>query len=98
MGKMRIKRGLIISGVNANIFLGAIEAPRGGVWGGGTVPSPENFFDFGSQNADLWCIFVAVFAVQLKLLGGEKILAQVYFYLGGNRTLAPPGSTPLLII
>jgi len=60
------------------------------VWGGGTVPSPENFFDFGSQNADLWCFLVAVFAIQLKLLGGKKILAQVYFYLGGAIAPSPP--------
>ena len=25
---------------------------RGGVWGGGSAPSPENFFDFRSKNVD----------------------------------------------
>jgi len=60
------------------------------VWGVGTVPSPENFFDFGSQNADLWCFLVAVFAIQLKLLGGKKILAQVYFFLGGGQSHPRP--------
>jgi len=60
---------LVTSGVNPNIFGGAIEAPtpprrvestgRGG--GEGTAPSPEIFFDFGSPNGDLWCIIGAVF-------------------------------------
>jgi len=50
-----------------------IEAPRGGVWGGGVrlptrgggwgggSPLPRNFFDFGSQYGEFWCIFDGIF-------------------------------------
>ena len=59
------------------------------MWGGG-APSPEIFFDFGSQNGDLWCILGAIFGSSAKTLRGRKdALAQVYFYWGGNRP--PPG-------
>jgi len=30
----------------------------GGVWGDGTT---QSFFDFKSQNGDLWCILGAIF-------------------------------------
>jgi len=85
------------SGVNPNIFWGAIKAPKA-PRGRGTVPSPEIFFDFGSQNGDLWCILGAIFCSSAKTLTGRlDTLAQVYFYWGrGNRPPAPPpGSTPL---
>ena len=63
---------LAFSGVNPNIFFGeggdrGAEGAEeggvhwGGVWGGGTAPSREFFFDFGSQNGDLWCILGAIF-------------------------------------
>jgi len=38
------------SGVNPNIF-----------WGHRGAEGAENFFDFGSQNGDLWCILGAIF-------------------------------------
>ena len=42
---------------------------------------PRNFFDFGSQNGDLWCILGAIFCSSPKTLRGRKdTLAQVYFY------------------
>jgi len=83
---------------------GAIEAPRrwgvgrgcppptgGGVWRGGTAPSPEFFFDFGSQNGDLWCILGAIFCSSAKILRGRKdTLAQIYFYWGGGEMAPPP--------
>jgi len=76
----------LTSGVNPNIFfLGGGRSRRRG----GTAPSPENFFDLGSQNGDLWCILGAIFAVHLKLWGGEKILSPRYIFIGGNRP--PPG-------
>ena len=56
---------------------------------GGTAPPQKFFFDLGSQNGDLWCILGAIFAVHLKLWGGEKILSPRYIFIGGNRP--PPG-------
>jgi len=58
----------------------------GGVWG-----DPRNFFfDFGSQNGDLWCILGAIFGSSAKTLRGRKdTLAQVYLYWEG--AIAPLG-------
>ena len=52
---------------------------------------PEFFFDFGSQNGDLWCILGAIFCSSSKTLRGRKDpLAQVYFYWGQSPP-SPPG-------
>ena len=52
----------------------------------------EFFFDFGSQNGDLWCILAAIFYSSAKTLRGRKdTLAQVYFYWGGQSPPSPPG-------
>ena len=62
--------------------------------------SPEFFFDFGSQNGNLWCILGAIFCSSAKNLRGRKdTVAQVYFYWGGGQSppSPPPGSTPLLV-
>jgi len=43
---------------------------EGSAWGGGCAPSPENFFDFGSQIGEFWCklgVFCAVHG-HLKLV------------------------------
>ena len=62
------------------------------VWGRGIAPYPEIFFDFGSQNGDLWCILGAVFCSSAKTLRGRKdTLAQVYFYWGGAIAPLAPG-------
>jgi len=55
-------------------------------------PPSEIFFDFGSQNGDLWCILGAIFCSSAKTFfgGGEDTLAQVYFYWGAIARLAPP--------
>jgi len=48
------------SGVNPNILGGGDRGAKGAEWGevwGGGVP----FFDFESQNGDLWCILGAIF-------------------------------------
>jgi len=52
------------------------------------------FFDFASQNGDLWCILGAIFCSSVKTLRGRKdTLAQVYFFIGGggNRPPLAPG-------
>jgi len=81
------------------VWGGGIPLPtKGGAWGGGIAPSPENFYDFGSQNGDLWCILGAIFGSSAKTLRGRKdTLAQIYFYWGGGNCppRPPPGSTPL---
>jgi len=55
------------------VWGGGVPLPSGkGVWGKGTAPSPEFFFDFGSQNSELWCILGAIFAVQLVALHAKS--------------------------
>ena len=68
-------------------FGGAIEAPKPSRGVGVGI-----FFDFGSQNGDLWCILGAIFCSSAKTLRGRKdTLAQVYFLLeGAIAPLAPP--------
>jgi len=38
----------------------------GGVWGEGSAPSPEFFFDFLSGNGAFWCILGACFNVSTR--------------------------------
>jgi len=85
------------------IYFGGVGRECGPHWGRGLgrehSPSPENYFDFGSQNGDLWCILGAIFSSSAKTLRGRKdTLAQVYFYWGeAIAPSLPPGSTPLSV-
>jgi len=59
--------------------------------GRGHSPLPRIFFDFGSQNGDLWCLLGAMFCSLAETLRGRKdTLARVYFYWRGNRPARPP--------
>ena len=50
----------MIKGATTVFKLGGSERrrrkPRGGAWGGGPGPSPENFSIFLSENGEFWCI------------------------------------------
>ena len=54
------------------------KAPSGMRCGEGMPPSPfgegsgENFFDFGSQSVDFYCIVGAIFAVQLPVVHSKN--------------------------
>ena len=74
------------SGVNPNIFGGAIEAPSGL-----GQPPPQNFFGFLISKwrfvVHSWCIFCS----SAKTLRERKdTLAQVYFYWGGGGNRPSP--------
>jgi len=58
---------------------------------GGGGPLLRIFFDFGSQNGDLWCILDAIFRSLAKTLRGRKdSRAHTYCYWGGgNRPTSP---------
>jgi len=65
----------------------------------GHSPLPRNFFlILDLKMAICGAFLVQFFAVQLKLLGGEKILSPRYIFIGGGQSPPPhrpPGSTPL---
>jgi len=72
------------------VWEGVSPSPLGeGSGEGAQLPPEKFFFDFGSQNDDLWCILGAIFCSSAKTLRGRKdTLAQVYFYWGAIASLA----------
>jgi len=74
----------VVTGGSIQIFFffggGGRSWRRGGWEGMSPYPPPQKFFfDFGSQNGDLWCILGAVLCSSAKTLRGQKdTLAQVF--------------------
>jgi len=82
------------SGVNPNIFWGAIEAPKTprGVGVERGRPLPTIFLILDLKMAICDACLVQFFWSSAKTLRGRKdTLAQVYFYWAGNRPPHPPG-------